>query len=278
MKLDIDVHCSGGDSRRDDSRSHFASLESRIRATPQWHAALTASDRLLTTIEPSEDSTKFLRLDVYLDIVLRRIKLLGLHQTKALAILDLGTGTGLFPFVCRQCGHDIVGLDLPRDSIKGSMRKIFPALRTALDVPTIELPICPLTPLNLIGKYDLITGFRVCFNNHKKHDEWGQVEWQFFVNDLFTHLNAGGCLVLMLNSHIERYGEHLRYYDQGTRDYFASIGKVYRAVLIIPSATSGSMLLSNLSENVADWRTQCSIEGKLLRPPLASASSRISLK
>ena len=33
----------------------------------------------------------------------------------------------------------------------------------------------PLPPLE--GPFDLVTGYRVCFNNHKQSDLWNVAEW-----------------------------------------------------------------------------------------------------
>src|SRR5262245_31722192 len=38
---------------------------------------------------------------------------LGLDRRKPIEILDIGTGPGYFPYVCRRLGHRCVGLDLP---------------------------------------------------------------------------------------------------------------------------------------------------------------------
>ena len=43
----------------------------------------------------------------------------------------------------------------------------------------------PFQPLPDLGsRFDLITGFAVCFNSHGSHDVWGIKEWEFFLDDL----------------------------------------------------------------------------------------------
>ncbi len=39
----------------------------------------------------------------------------GLHQTKGKRILDIGTGPGVFPYVLRQLGHEVVATERARD-------------------------------------------------------------------------------------------------------------------------------------------------------------------
>ena len=65
----------------------------------------------------------------------------------------------------------------------------------------------------------------VCFNGDKGPDEWTQPEWEYFVHDAWRHLRSGGRLALSLNQHVQKYGA-LKYYDEPTRDFFASIGTI----------------------------------------------------
>jgi hypothetical protein len=48
-------------------------------------------------------------------------------------------------------------------------------------------------------KFDLITAFMVCFNNHKMPDLWKVPEWEFFLDDLAKHLTPRGRVWLELN-------------------------------------------------------------------------------
>lgn len=48
-------------------------------------------------------------------------------------------------------------------------------------------------------KFDLITAFMICFNNHKMPDLWKVPEWEFFLDDLAKHLTPRGRVWLELN-------------------------------------------------------------------------------
>jgi SAM-dependent methyltransferase len=211
------------------------------------------ADRLLSTSHGrcASDARKFLLLNDWLAAVTGRVSLLEIDHCSPLAILDLGTGTGLFPFVCENCGHAAMGLDLPAEVMPDPERRIFSLMPDAFGVAVERRPIRAFAPIEGIGTYDLVTGFRVSFNDHKKPDEWGRAEWEYFITDLRKHLNPGGRIVLTLNANVERYGSKLRYYDEDTRDFLAAMGSVYGAAVIIPSARGASE---------ADWRRQLAME------------------
>lgn len=49
-------------------------------------------------------------------------------------------------------------------------------------------------------KFDLITGFMVCFNNHNRSDLWHISEWdQFLDNVIQRNLSRGGRIFFALN-------------------------------------------------------------------------------
>ena len=48
-------------------------------------------------------------------------------------------------------------------------------------------------------KFDFITAFMICFNNHKMPDLWKVPEWEFFLDDLAKHLTPRGRVWLELN-------------------------------------------------------------------------------
>ena len=76
-------------------------------------------------------------------------------------------------------------------------------------------------PLPDFGKkFDLITAFLICFNNHKQPDLWGVPEWEFFLDDLAArHLTPRGRLWLEMN--LEYDGT---FYTSELRNYFESRG------------------------------------------------------
>jgi SAM-dependent methyltransferase len=246
-------------------------LKERICQTPQWAAALEAADRLLSTVRPRsvKDGRKFLRLDDWLPAIVSRSSLLEIQNCNPLTILDLGTGTGLFPFVCQNLGHTATGLDLPGDLMRDPEREIFTQMPEIFGVTVRRSPIRAFAPIEGIGSYDLITAFLVNFNNHKRSDEWSRGEWEYLIADLRTHLNPGGRIALMLNTNVPRYGEDLQCYDENTRSFLASVGRVYGAAVIVGSPSA--------REEVSEWQRQRTMEaligGGVLRSQLNEESA-----
>ena len=52
-------------------------------------------------------------------------------------------------------------------------------------------------PENL--KFDLVTAFMICFNNHKKDNLWHIEEWDWFLKSLFQQLQLEGKIFLSFN-------------------------------------------------------------------------------
>lgn len=120
---------------------------------------------------------------------------LRLNKGSGRNILDIGTGKGIFPFLCNRYGHKVTGMDLgdiPRynDFIEylGVERKIW-------EVKAFE-------PLPDLGRrFDLVTAVLVCFNNHKTDNLWGVKEWDYFLRDLAKNqLTNDGWVFLLLNA------------------------------------------------------------------------------
>lgn len=120
---------------------------------------------------------------------------LGLDDSRGLRILDLGTGKGLFPFVCNSYGHSATGLDLPNTSAHFRVHAEF------LGVDWRAGSVLPLSPLPDLGeRFDLITAFLICFNGHGTKKVWGIREWGFLLTDLArNHATPHGRAVFQLN-------------------------------------------------------------------------------
>jgi len=220
---------------------------------------------LVSTVRPrsAKDGRKFLRLDAWLAAIVRRASILEIRNCNPLTILDLGTGTGLFPFVCQNLGHIASGLDLPADLMRSPEREIFTQMPAVFGVTVTRFPIRAFTPIEGIGSYDLITSFLVNFNNHKKSDEWRRGEWEYLVADLRTHLNPGGRIALMLNANVPRYGEDLQYYDEDTRSFLASVGRVYGAAVLIRSLAGVGSSASSSRDEACEWQHQRAMEAQI---------------
>ena len=137
---------------------------------------------------------KFLNLEVFIPTNLLRIHRLELHQAKALDILDLGTGTGYFPFICEYYGHRAWGLDTGRNVVFNDVTRWLGVKRKVWEIKAFE----PIPSLGL--KFDLITAYMTNFDRYGEDVRWGCREWDYFFQDLAkNHLNPGGRDFLRLN-------------------------------------------------------------------------------
>jgi SAM-dependent methyltransferase len=143
--------------------------------------------------DPTEDWRKYLDLDRWIGINIRRIREIELDLARRKRILDLGCGAGYFLYVAQLLGHRGFGLDLDRISM-------FAEVTSLLGVRRVIQRIQPFRPLpDLGGKFDLITAFMICFNGHRRPNLWGVTEWNFFLDDIAKHLAPRGRVWLELN-------------------------------------------------------------------------------
>ena len=163
--------------------------------------------------DPGEDWPKYLDLPRWIDINIRRIRDVELDLISRKRILDLGCGAGYFAYIAQLLGHEVVGLDLDDLLMFGESTQM-------LGVERVIWRVQPFVPLPDLGdKFDLVTAFMICFNNHKMPDLWGMPEWEFFLDDLARHLTPRGRVWLELN--MEWDGT---FYTPELRDYFESRG------------------------------------------------------
>lgn len=210
--------------------SYYARLlEQRIRHSARWKQlnALVNEYRGLSFGDP-DDALKYFALDYWLRDNIQRAVRINVHGRPRMKILDLGCGSGLFPFVCRFSGHDAVGLDKPITACRPAEAIVYSIMPETLGVPVTRSVIRAQERMEVNERYDLITAFMICFNQHKQPNEWGRGEWEFFLSDAATKLNPGGTVHLSFNRHDERYGP-LRYWDRETLSIFEACGEVDRA-------------------------------------------------
>ena len=122
---------------------------------------------------------KYVEARQWLELAIKQARSLQLDRRKPLRVLDIGSGAGYFLFVCQQLGHRVMGLDLDWPLMYAEMFEM-------LEMPRRVWRIEPFQPLpELGGRFDLITGFAVCFNSHGSDEVWGIKEWEFFLDDLY---------------------------------------------------------------------------------------------
>ncbi|WP_421998918.1 class I SAM-dependent methyltransferase [Reyranella sp.] len=145
---------------------------------------------------------KYLDVAFYTLQKLMVARALGLHEGPRRRILDIGTGGGHFPFVCRFLGHEVVALDIDNPVYQG-IADCLGVERTVFRVePGRKLP----APA---ARFDLVVAHDVTFND--RPDEggrrvyWSLEEWRFFLNDLVANqLRYPGTIDLKLNPEFGR--------------------------------------------------------------------------
>jgi SAM-dependent methyltransferase len=149
--------------------------------------------RRYAVADPGADWPKYLDLDRWIGVNIRRIRQLELDVARRKRILDLGCGAGYFLYIAQLLGHSGIGLDMDR-------LPMFREITRFLGVRRVVQQIQAFRPLPNFGqKFDVITAFMICFNNHKMPGLWGVPEWEFFLDDLAKHLTPRGRVWLELN-------------------------------------------------------------------------------
>ena len=142
---------------------------------------------------PGADWPKYLDLERWIGINIRRIRELELDLSGPKRILDLGCGSGYFLYIAQLLGHAGLGLDIDR-------LPMFREITRLLGVRRVVQRIEAFRPLPDLGqKFNLITAFMICFNDHKMPGLWKVPEWEFFLDDLAKHLTPRGRVWLELN-------------------------------------------------------------------------------
>ena len=156
-------------------------------------AAFEQIRRRYAVENPGEHWPKYLDLDRWISINIRRIREIELDLARRKHILDLGCGAGYFLYIAQLLGHSGIGLDV-------DFVPMFSDVTRLLGVRRVIQRIRAFDPLPELGaKFDLVTAFMICFNNHKQANLWGVAEWEFFLDDLARHLTPRGRVWLELN-------------------------------------------------------------------------------
>ena len=128
-------------------------------------------------INAGESFEKYLDYKYWILENLIRIYNLNIDRKQNLKILDIGTGFGYFPFICEFFGNQAEAIDLDTNDMYNSVIKL-------LDIKRHSYCIEANKPLPLNTKFDIITGYMICFNNHKTDKLWGVIEWDYFLNSM----------------------------------------------------------------------------------------------
>jgi SAM-dependent methyltransferase len=157
---------------------------------------------------------KYADVEHWLTINLPRVQELKLDDAAPKQILDLGCGAGFFLFLAKQSGHSCVGLDVGDYPLSNELIQLFGIDRLTWRIRAFE-------PLPDFGRqFDLITAFSAAFNRNADETRgWTPDEWEFFLNDLQSHLKPGGQILLEINS-----GKDNRYFPSEVREFLLKRG------------------------------------------------------
>jgi hypothetical protein len=83
----------------------------------------------------------------------------------------------------------------------GLRPQLYVDVTAALAVPVVGHDITAADPLpaQIVGSFDVITAYMVCFNRHNHPDPWGADQWQVFLQAVLGRVHTGGVLCLELN-------------------------------------------------------------------------------
>jgi len=183
---------------------------------------------------PGEHWPKYLDLDRWIDINIRRIREIELDLARRKRILDLGCGAGYFLYIAQLLGHSGLGLDVDYVPMFADITRLLGVRRVIQRIQAFE----PLPDLG--AKFNLVTAFMICFNNHKQTSLWGVAEWEFFLDDLARHLAPRGRVWLELNREYDG-----TFYTPELREFFQRRGAtidehkiIFNSGLPVPASTS----------------------------------------
>ena len=192
--------------------------------------------RRYAVADPGADWPKYLDLDRWIGVNIRRIRQLELDLARSKQILDLGCGAGYFLYIAQLLGHSGVGLDIDRVTMFGKITRLLGVRRVVQQIEAFR-------PLPNFGqKFDVVTAFMICFNDHKMPGLWGVPEWEFFLNDLAKHLTPRGRIWLELNQEYDG-----TFYTPQLREFFQKRGAkidehkiIFTSGLRAPASTSSA--------------------------------------
>ncbi len=194
---------------------------------------------------PGHGYSKYLDFGGQLVEKFAHVRRLQLARQPHRSVLDLGTGSGFFPYLCGRLGHRAAALDVDDTPM-------YDELVAALGVNRRVHRIEALSPLPDFGvRFDLVTAFQICFNGHKTPQVWTAVEWRWFLEHLASrHLAPGGAVFLAFNDEadgrpytpeLRRFFEEHGASVQGPFVHFSSLDRFRREILERPFAPSGQL-------------------------------------
>ena len=133
------------------------------------------------------------KLDLYLQEKLDVAEFLGLTETRNLRILDIGSGIGLFSWICQNLQH----------KCNSTYYDKFPFYQAAWKILKIRSPVYLEIRANkqwqmeVTKPYDLITAMRTVFDRYPT--PWTAYNWMMFLEEARRYLRPKGRLFVKTN-------------------------------------------------------------------------------
>lgn len=125
---------------------------------------------------------------------------LNLHQSKNKKLLDIGTGVGWFPYICKLYNHTCLGTDIEN-------RKDYDPVYKLLDIKIKEVLVYSQQKIDINDKFDYIVSLRSFIGS--RPTAFNLEDWKFFLTNMNEHILDNGGLYLGCNS-IDTRGEFKR--------------------------------------------------------------------
>lgn len=165
---------------------------------------------------PNPGYSKYLDIKYWMPRNLWHAYIMGLNKPPEKNILDIGTGNAYFAYISKYFGHNVKTIDKGDTAMNNELVRMFDVDRKDIEIKAFH----PLPRFDM--KFNLITGFMVCFNNHYEPDVWGINEWDYFLKDIAdNHLEENGEVFFTLNPEPDG-----KYYNDSLYDFFIGNGAV----------------------------------------------------
>lgn len=145
---------------------------------------------------PTKRAAKFLDLGYFMRDSSTRCFTLGMFDDgRPKRVLDLGCGPGYFLSLCRELGHEVMGIDLDDEPL-------YNELTAFQGLPRIVHAVTPASPLPALeGRFDIVTAFGVTFSFVAGQNDgpWTAGDWARAIDGLLAVVSPGGQIVIHFN-------------------------------------------------------------------------------
>ena len=133
------------------------------------------------------------KIDLYLQEKIDVARALKLDVVEDRSILDIGTGVGMFPWLCRQLGHVCLSTYYDDFEFYEKMWELLEIKR-----PTyLEVRANRHWQLGYTKRFDIITAQRTVFDRYPAN--WSAYNWIMFLEEAYRHLKDEGILFVKTN-------------------------------------------------------------------------------